>query len=82
MTNLPLNRVRQGCGALAVTFHEYLLITLKSNPHWEYPFATGYVSGKFDAQDKRPREHDLRESDDYAMGYHKGYEEGLRSFAL
>ncbi len=76
------NRTRQGTGALAVTLHEHLLATLKANPHWEYPFALGYVSGKFDAQDKRPSEHKLRENDDYALGYHKGYSEGLKGFAL
>ena len=76
------HRVRKGCGALAVTLHEHLLATLKSNPQWEYAFALGYVFGKFDAQDKKKSEHDLSESDDYALGYHKGYSEGLKNFAL
>ena len=68
--NADLNRTRKGTGNLAVTFHEALLLTLKANPSWEYPFALGYVSGKFDANDKRPREHKTSETDDYAKGYH------------
>jgi hypothetical protein len=55
-----------------ISFHAAAIETAKSN-NWDYAFALGYVSGKFDKADGRSPEHRTSEYDDYALGYHRGY---------
>lgn len=55
-----------------VSFHAEAVSVASAN-NWDYAFALGYVSGKFDKADGRPREHRTSEYDDYALGYHRGY---------
>lgn len=56
-----------------MTFHELTLAVLQSNPTWDFPYALGYASGQCDRDASRPREHQLSDHDDYALGYHRGY---------
>lgn len=55
-----------------LTFHELVNAAMASN-RWEYPYACGYVSGRCDRTAGRPSDHRPSENDDYAKGYHKGY---------
>ena len=68
LTKYPVLMIRQ-------SFHEATTSVMQSNG-WDYEYALGYVSGKYDAEDKRQREHRTSENDDYAKGYHRGYADG------
>ena len=54
------------------TLHESVQATMQSMG-WEYPYALGYVHGKDDLENGRKRDIPTTETDDFALGYHKGY---------
>lgn len=54
------------------SLHEAAVAACKTN-NWPFAYALGYVSGLDDAAAERRPEHSGRETDDYALGYVKGY---------
>jgi hypothetical protein len=56
------------------SLHTFAVAVEQSN-RWPWAYALGFASGRDDYQHGRKAEHSLKESDDYALGYHKGYNE-------
>ena len=54
------------------TLHESILATMQSNG-WPYAYACGYVHGREDRQRGRKAQLPTSATDDFALGYHKGY---------
>lgn len=75
----PLN----GCGANlkrfmnTLSFHETALAVMQSN-RWPFAYSLGYVSGRDDRDNQRKAEIPATATDDFALGYHKGFAEGYR----
>ncbi len=63
------------------SFHSEVLAYEKAN-NWPYFYALGYASGIDDARNHRKSEHKLTETDDYALGYHKGWWDNTAKPAL
>lgn len=54
------------------SFHDELNATMSSND-WPYPYALGYIHGKDDRLNNRPRDVTTSDKDDFAKGYSLGY---------
>lgn len=56
-----------------LSLHEEAKAVAASN-RWPYAYALGYCHGKDDRANGRPREIPIIATDDFAFGYHKGYQ--------
>jgi len=54
------------------TLHETAKAIAKAND-WPWPYALGYASGQFDKENNLPCEHSIKDCDDYALGYFRGF---------